>query len=308
MPALGDDLTLTGLIAAAVLPFDADGRIDFDSYQGFLNRLIEAGVNGLAVNAEAGEGGSLWSSERRQVMRVAADAVGGRVSLVSGLMSGFTDLARRRAEEAANDGAEYLLVFPNTQLWGEPLDPDHVLAYLQAIHDASGLPQVIFQLLGAEYSQDALSAIIALPFVTAVKESTFDAYKYRTTLDLIRTSAPDVAVLTGNDNFIYESFLLGADGALLGSLSIATQEQVRLFALVAARQFDQAAQLSGAIDPLMRGLFKPPIRDYIARIKECLLDLAVFPTSKVRRPLTQLLHDESSEVRRLLHEMAMRVS
>ena len=43
---------------------------------------------------------------------------------------------------------------------------------------------------------------------------------------MLDTASRRITMLTGQDNFIYESFLLGAEGALLGFATLGTREHV----------------------------------------------------------------------------------
>lgn len=302
-------MNLRGIIAATVLPFTDEGKPDLPTYQHFIDLLISAGVGGLAINADSGEAMSLWPQERRAVMQAAAEAAAGRVPLVSGVIASFTDQACQIAAEAAADGADGLMVFPNVHLRGHPLNPALPLRYLRRIHEASGLPLVAFQLQdalgGVEYEAETLAAIVEQPFVAAIKESTFDAQKFRATMDLVRRVRPDLSFLSGNDNFIYESFILGADGALIGAGSIATSLQVQMFQAVKAAQFAAAATLDQRLQSLMRVLFKAPIRDYRVRIKEGLVAQRIFPTALVREPLLQIDEAERKAIVAALTEAGL---
>jgi 4-hydroxy-tetrahydrodipicolinate synthase len=294
------DARLRGVVAATALPFLETGGPDLHTYVRFVDALIGDGVGGLAVNSDSGEGMSLWPEERRAVLRAAVEAAGGRVPIVAGVVAAFTDQACRIAAEAAEEGATHLMVFPNVHLRGRPLDPEVPLRYLRTIHEASGLPIVAFQLQdalgGVEYEPDTLAAIVREPFVAAIKESTFDAHRFRVTMGLVREVAPDVSYLSGNDNFIYESFVLGADGALIGAGSIATRLQTSMFEAVQAREWDEAAALAARLEPLMRAVFKAPIRDYRARTKEGLVALGLFPNAIVREPLLPVEDAERREI------------
>jgi 4-hydroxy-tetrahydrodipicolinate synthase len=233
-------------------------------------------------------------------MRAAAEANDGRVPLVAGVIAAFTDQAARIAGEAAEDGADLLMAFPNVHLRGRPLDPEVPLRYLGAVHRASGLPLVAFQLQdalgGVEYEPDTLRAIVQQPFVTAIKESTFNAFSFRETQALVRQAAPEVSFLSGNDNFIYESFLLGADGSLMGAGSIATGLQVELFDAIRAGDLARAATVDERLTPLMRTIFGQPIRDYRARTKEGLVALGRFSNALVREPLLPIPDHERKAV------------
>ncbi len=289
-------MRLQGILAALVLPFTDDDQVDIAPFTSFVDSIIATGVGGVVINADSGEGMSLWPEERRQVLKAAAETVAGRVPVVSGLFASFTGQAVKLAEEAAADGADALLIFPNVHFRGLPLDPEVPLRMMRAVYEASGLPVVAFQLQdalgGVEWQRETLQAIVQEPYVVAIKESTFDAYKFRSCLDVVRTAAPDVAVLSGNDNFIYESFLLGADGSLMGAGSIATREQVEMFDALRAGRFGEADAINRRILPLMREIFKSPIRDYRARTKEALRSLRVFPSAAVREPLLPLADSE----------------
>jgi 4-hydroxy-tetrahydrodipicolinate synthase len=293
-------MRLTGIIAATVLPFTAADEPDLPTYRQFISDLVGAGVGGLAVNADSGEGMSLWPAERRAVMRCAAEAAAGQVPVVSGVIASFTAQACRLAAEAAQDGAQALLVFPSVHLRGQPLDPEIPLRYLRRIHEASGLPIVAFQLQdalgGVEYAAETLAAMVEQPFICAIKESTFDAHKFRQTQHVVRQAAPGVSFLSGNDNFIYESFLLGCDGSLMGAGSVATELQVQLFQAVQASQGETAARLNERLEPLMEVIFGPPIRDYRARAKEALRLLGRFPASGVREPLLPVDEQQSQAI------------
>lgn len=297
------DLALQNIIPATVLPFTDEGDLDLPTYESFVAELVKCGVGGVCVNADSGEGMSLYPEERRQVTKSAARAVGGRVPVICGVIASFTAEAQRRAEEAAEDGANALMVFPNVHFRGDSLDPEMVVDYYRAIHQASGLPLVAFQLLddlgGVEYDVETLVAIMNEPSVVAIKDATFDARKFRSTMSTLRVHAPGRAILTGNDNFIYESLLMGADGALIGAGSFATSLQVSLYHAVKERRFDDAARLGEQLDALVRVLFRQPIRNYRARIKEGLVAQGLFRSAAVRKPLAPLDKDEVAEIRRL---------
>ncbi len=297
-------MKLGGIVAATVLPFDESGRPDIETYQHFIDHLINAGIGGLAINADSGEGMSLFPEERQRVMRAAAEVTGKRVPLIAGIIATFTDQACQLAEEAVHNGADALMVFPNVHLRGQPLDSKLPLRYLRRIHEAAGTPLVAFQLQdalgGVEYQPEVLAEIVQEPFIAAIKESTFDALKFRATMELVRQVRPDIAFLTGNDNFIYESFILGADGALIGAGSIATRLQVEMFQAVKERRYEEAAHLARRLEPVMSVLFKAPIRDYRARIKEGLVAQRIFQNAIVREPLLALSEEETQLIRNTL--------
>ena len=90
---------------------------------------------------------------------------------------------------------------------------------IEAIADV-GLPMILFQLqpalAGVNFEPETLRAMAAVEGVIAIKEASFDARRFVDTARLLADLPRPITFLTGNDNFILESFMLGATGALIG--------------------------------------------------------------------------------------------
>ena len=59
--------SIDGLIVATYTPLNADGSINLDAIEGYVDQLIESGVDGLFVCGTTGEGMSLATDEREAV-------------------------------------------------------------------------------------------------------------------------------------------------------------------------------------------------------------------------------------------------
>ncbi len=176
---------------------------------------------------------------------------------------------------------------------GEALPPELPYEYHAAIARATGLPMVLFQLQpalgGVIFEPDALSRLLEIDEVVAVKEASFDRARFAETARLLAGAPRRVALLTGNDNFILESFLSGADGALIGFGTIAIAEQVEMIARAKAGDEAGARRIDETVvGPLAEALFARPVRNYRARVKEALHQLGVLPSAVVRPPLLPL--------------------
>ena len=82
-----------------------------------------------------------------------------------------------------------------------------------------------------------------------------------------------IDLLTGDDNFIYESFVMGAEGALIGFGTLATELQVEMYRLTREDRWDEARAIWERIMPLEEVVYGPPVRDYRARTKVALREL-----------------------------------
>lgn len=297
-------LKLEGIIPATVLPLTSRHEIDEDSLVEYIRWLAGFGIGGLAVNVDTGEGPHLHRGEKVRVLRAVKEAVGGRVPVIAGLQASFTSQAVEIARETKEAGADGFLVFPISDFAGEPLPPEIPYGYHKAIAEATGVPIVLFQLQkalgGVEYEPECLARLTEIEEVVAIKEASFDALRFLKTLKLVRSASPEVAFLTGNDNFIYESMVMGADGALIGFGTLATDLQVEMFNLVRQSRFEEAGEIAGRVQPLADAIFAPPVRNYRARTKEALVMLGVLRQAHMRPPLTPIGRREREAVREAL--------
>jgi len=293
-------LDLRGIIPACITTFDADGRFDEGAYRRYLQWLLPQGPVALAINADTGEGPHLWPEEREQVLSVAVNEAGS-VPVIAGLSAMFTAQGVEEAKRAEGAGAAGLLVFPIPAYQGTPLDPAIPVGYHEAIAQACALPLVAFQLQpalgGVIFSEEALRRIASIDSVVALKEASFDGRIYLQTRRMIETLPRPIDLLTGNDNFIYESFVMGAEGALIGFGTLATDLQVRMLQLTLDGQWDQAREIWDRIFPLEDVIFGAPVRDYRARTKAALRFLGVIDGVTMRPPLLPLPPEAEARVR-----------
>lgn len=296
------------LIPAILTPMKADYSIDFDQMEKYLKWLLSFDIGGLAVAVDTGEGPSLYKHEKLELIKFVSQIVKGRVPVVAGLQAINTMDAVETAKQLKEVGADALLVFPHTSFIGYP-NEDVVYHYHKALSDNVEIPLIAFNLQpalgGVEYSVKAIEMLSSLKTVVAIKEASFDAKKF---IDIVRTINKlknKIMVLTGNDNFIYESLVLGAEGGLLGFGTIAVKEQVEMFNLVAKKKYPEALEIWELILPLEEVIFAPPVRNYRVRLKEALTMMGVLETTYVRPPLQPISNEEREKIRAVLKQLKL---
>lgn len=295
-----DARRLRGLIAATVTPMQRDGSIDGPGLAPYFGWLAGSGVAGLAINVDTGEGPTLSASERRDVLAEAVAARTDGIVIVAGIGGPSTNQAVDAARDAAAVGADALLVFPNQAFNAMPIGVGSMVTYHRAIADASGLPLLLFQLqpaLGGYLLPDeALRALFELESVIGIKEASFDARELMRVRRTVREVKPDAVLLTGNDNFMAESFVLGAQGALLGFGTLLPEWQVRMIDAIQRQETELAGELAAPLQELADAIFEPPVSEYRARLKVALTVQGHLDGAYVRRPLVEC---EAPEVARV---------
>jgi 4-hydroxy-tetrahydrodipicolinate synthase len=298
------ELDLRGIIPAIVTPMDASGAVDYSALGRYVDWLVGQGPVALAVNVDTGEGPHLTPDERSQILEAVVAAAAGRCKVVAGVAGPSTAMGVANAHAARAAGADALLVFPIPAYLGTPLNPEVPYRYHSAIAEAVDLPLILFQLQpklgGVLYNTAIIHKLITIPSVVAIKEASFDALEFLAVRSTLQTASRPITLLTGNDNFINESFILGAEGALLGFCTLGTREQVAMLDAVKRCDFAAAQALSARLQPLADVVFAPPVTDYRARTKEALVMLGVLECAEVRPPLLGISADERAGLRQAL--------
>lgn len=299
-------LNLNGLVPATVLPMFEDGSIDEASLRSYIGWVTGQGPVALAINVDTGEGPHLTHDEKVRVLRIVRDVTD--LPIVAGLAGPSTDAAVRQAKEFRDVGADALLMFPIPAYLSEPLDVRVPVGYLEAV-GAVGLPMILFQLqpalAGVNFEPETLRAMASVDGVVAIKEASFDARRFMDTARILDDLPRPITFLTGNDNFILESFMLGATGALIGFGAVMTREQVDMIDAWNDGRIDDAMALGRRVQRLADVVFARPVGDYRVRLKECLRILGVLEAAHVRRPLLPLSDAERAHLAAVLTEVGL---
>ncbi len=295
--------TLSGIVAAPVLPMLPDFSIDWTSLRSYIRWIAGQKPAAIAMNMDASEGPALERDEQIEVLRVCREVIAGKVPLVSGLIAGSTPAAVRWGNELKHAGAEALAVFPPFPTFlGNPVPSEMIYAFHKAIADGVGLPLIAFQFpkaFGPDFPPDTLARLATIPEVIGLKEASFDTPKTIETIAAARALPRKLGIMTGSDTFIFEAMVMGCDGALIGFAGTATAELVDMQRRVAAKDYAGASALWERLGPLARYAWRAPIRDYRPRMKEVLKMQNLIAHATVRPPQLGVDDAERAELRRL---------
>ncbi|MGQ9514700.1 MAG: dihydrodipicolinate synthase family protein [Thermoproteota archaeon] len=297
-----------GLIPATITPMDKTFKVDYEQLENYIDWISKFKIGGVAVNVDTGEGPHLYAEERATIIKTYARKVGGRFPIIAGLHARNTEEAVKLGKEAKEAGANGLLVFPHPAFMGERSE-DLIYAYHKEISEKVGLPIILFQLQpllgGTEFRKEVLEKLVEIENVVAIKEASFDAKKFIDTVRILEKAPKKITILTGNDNFIYESLVMGAEGGLLGFGTIAVDRQVEMFQLAAEGRYRESGEIWDELLLLEEVIFAPPVRDYRARLKVALKIMGVLETEFVRPPLLAINREEEERIRATLKNLRM---
>lgn len=293
-----------GLFPATVVPMTEDAQIDEPALRAYMRHVAGTTIHGVAINVDTGEAAHLSHEERVRVIEIVVDEIGDRLPVIAGLPAQFTDQACAFGRDYRAAGASALLVFPLSAFQGAPLNAEMVIRYHTAVGDRVGLPLVLFNLLpalgGVLLPAEIIGRLCSLAPVVAIKDASFDERTFVELVASVRQQRRSIAILTGDDPFIHESFVLGADGALLGFGAVPTRRLADMVDLAVSGRLADSKAIMDRLTPLERAMFAPPVRDYRARAKEALVMQGVLPRATVREPLLPISRDDRESMRKAM--------
>ncbi|MEP6799027.1 MAG: dihydrodipicolinate synthase family protein [Lapillicoccus sp.] len=236
-------IDLGGVIVATTLAFKEDPSapaglaVDYDRFAEHCDWLITNGCHGVGPNGSLGEYSSLTDSERRTVVQVAVEAVGGRGLVIAGAHGVGWHQARQWAEYAKDDGADAVLLLPPTVYRA---NESEVIDHYRRVAEV-GLPIMAYNNpfdTKVDLTPQVIAQLAEIPEVVAVKEFSGDIRRVLEIKELC-----DIDVIAGADDLLFEALVAGADGWFAGYPNAFPREAVEIYGLVKAGQIPEALEL-----------------------------------------------------------------
>jgi 4-hydroxy-tetrahydrodipicolinate synthase len=301
---------IANVVPAVLTPFREDLSIDGDALQELVDSLLAVGsIGAIFCVGHAGEVASLTQAERRQVVRLTTEAVGGRVPVLAGLYTDSISDAIAMANDARAEGAAAVTVFPPPIFADGGTDTSEMpYQWFERIAREAETPVVIFQFsrdTGLAYTPETLERLAELPQVVAIKEGSADMSAYERNYRILSSSAPPIPVLTSNNSWLLASLAVGGDGILSGSSNVVAADHARLWRAVQDGDLAAARAINDKLYPLVQLFYRPPFINMHTRMKEALAMMGVLPRATVRPPLLPISAQERDEIRQALVDAKM---
>jgi 4-hydroxy-tetrahydrodipicolinate synthase len=280
-----------GTYVALVTPFRGEG-VDRTALVSLLERLLEAGVDGIVPCGTTGESPTLSAAEHREVVELTVSIVAGRARVIAGAGSNCTaetvELTRHAAEAGA-DGA--LLIAP---YYNKPTQ-EGLYKHFARVAEHVELPIVLYNAPGRCGVEIAVPTIVRLrrawPHIVAVKHATGSMDGASMLL-----AESDIQVLSGDDSMTLPLVAVGAVGVISVIANLLPREMVELVRAARGGDLDHARELHRRLFPLAHGLLAletnpVPIKTALSMVGWCggELRLPLCPMSEAHREQLQEL-------------------
>jgi 4-hydroxy-tetrahydrodipicolinate synthase len=285
-----------GSIVPLPTPFTgAEAAIDEPALARLVEFQIDHGSHGLSCTGTTGEPSSLSLDERKRVIDLVHEAVGGRVPFVPGTGTNNIDETLALTRYAAQRGVDGVLVI--APYYVRP-NQDNLFAYFKTVADAVPETPVILYNIPGRTAVNIEPATIgrlreACPNLVGVKHATknLDDVSYT-----FVHAGRDFAVYCGAETMTYPMLTLGGSGHISATGVLAPREIAQLYELAAAGKWDEARDLHFRMLELNDVLF---IEINPVPLKTALASMGLIE-ARWRLPLGPMLPENEVRLRRTL--------
>ena len=232
---------LHGIYAPIATPFK-DGKIAYDEMGKNLKFWLESDLSGVVVMGSNGEFVLLSPEEKGELTRFVCAQAKGKKPVIAGTGAESTVETIRLSREAAEAGADAVLVVTPNYYKGEMTDA--VLArFYKDVADASPLPVILYNMprnAGINISAKLAVELAKHPNIIGIKDSGGNIVQIA---DMIRNAPASFSVFAGSASFLYTSLALGATGGTLALANVFPNECARLQTLFEAGKIREARDL-----------------------------------------------------------------
>lgn len=292
-------LTISGVLGPVVTPFQPNGDVDVAAFSNNLRGHLDAGLDGIVVTGSTGEAALLDERERMALVEAARAVVPSGRPLIVGTGAESTRLAQRLTRQAAERGADAVLVVAPHYYGGKAMTAAALRAHYTAVADTSPIPVLLYSI--PKYMHFALAPQLVAELaqhenIIGIKDSSGDL---ELLAGYLEAQGDRFTVLTGNASTFKQAMVLGARGGILAAALFAPAVCLDIYA--AAR--NKSAASVGMADQAQQRL--TPLGGRIVGEMgvpgvKAAMDHVGLRGGPVRPPLLPLGSAETAEVAQLL--------
>ena len=243
-----------GSMPALVTPLK-QGEVDFEALGALVEWHIAEGSHGLVPVGTTGESPTMGHAEHEAVVTAVIEAATGRVPVIAGAGSNNTAESIGLLRHAEQAGAAAGLVV--TPYYNKPTQAG-LIAHYTALHEACGLPIVIYNIPGrsvVDMSPATMGVLAKLPRIVGVKDATGDITRVshqRATCgaDFVQLSGEDASALGFNAH--------GGVGCISVTANVAPKLCAQFQEATLAGDYVKALELQDLLLPLHTAIFLEP--------------------------------------------------
>ena len=299
----------SGVMPPVVVPDTDDRELDLVSFERSINRMIDAGVDGLFFLGSSGEVVFSTDKRRYEVIKEGIRIVDHRVPVFVGIIDTETDRVIEHGRVAQELGVDALVATAPFYALGGMCEVEE---HFRILHEELDLPIFAYDIPVCVHTKlpwKLLAKLGAEGVLAGVKDSSGDDVSLRCLVRESEKLGHPLTLLTGHEIVVDGAYLGGADGSVPGLANVDPEGYVRQWkaaqagdwAAVKAEQ-DKLNELSHIFD------CTDGVQGYgagVGAFKTALQLMGVFESNQMLRPVKALSGANVEAIRNVLVECGL---
>lgn len=290
-------MQLTGVWLPIITPFK-NNKIDYKSYQRLIEHYSDKGISGFIPLGTTGEVPTLSDYEFEEMIEKTMEFNKSRLPVYVGIGGNYTAQVIKKVKIAEYYDIQGILsVCP---YYNKP-SQEGIYSHFKAIADETPLDIVIYNIpyrTGVNAENETIYRLAELKNIVGVKDCCGDI---KQSMSLMMNPPKNFSILTGEDILFYLSLNLGAQGGIMASAHLNTEQFVDVYRKVKANDTQGALKEWKQLYDIIPLLFREPNP---APLKYYLHEIGMIESEEVRLPLTPI----SSELRDKINHCILGIS
>lgn len=289
------DERFKGLYAALLVPFDEQGQVLEEGLKQIARNAIETeGMDGLYVNGSSGENFLISKEQKKQIFKIAKEAVSDDVKLIAQIgaldMNEAIELGKY-ATELGYDAISAVTPFYY------PFSFEEIKEYYFKLIEETQNNFIIYAnpgSTGVNITNEQFDELFTHDKIIGVKYTAPDFFL----LERLRHTYPDKLIFSGFDEMLIQAAVTGVDGAIGSTYNINGKRARQIFELVQQGQVQEALRIQNETNDIISTVLELGI--YPA-LKEILGSRGI-ESGMPKRPLKPLSDDKRERLNKLIQQ------
>ena len=241
---------IQGILTPNITPVDAQGRVDEQKLRGYVDWLIDRGVDGLYPNGSTGEFVRFSAEDRRDIVRIVMDQADGRVPVLAGAAEANVKATIEACDAYGELGVRAVAIVAPFYY---RLSSEGVYAYFREIAENVQVDVTLYNipLFASPIEVETVVRLASeFPRVIGIKDSSGDLPNMMRMISAIRPMRDDFTFLTGWDASLAPMLLAGADGGTNATSGVVPELTRAIYQNVTSGNLDEAMRLQYQLIPL----------------------------------------------------------
>lgn len=248
-------MKIEGILTPNIIPFHDDRRINEGELRRYVNWLIDKGVSGLYPNGSTGEFIRLSFEERKRVTAIVTDEAAGRVPVLAGAAEANIDLVLEACAHCADLGCAAVSV---TGPYYYNVSQESIEHYFRVLAEHSPIDILLYNI--PQFSNEIGVEVVRrlaldCPRIIGIKDSSRDMPRFMNTLAKLKPQRPGFICLTGTEETLLPSLLMGGDGGTIATSGVAPEAVMKLYHLWQRGDLAEARRIQFKILELIETMF-----------------------------------------------------